>query len=69
MTIDEAISEIKSAIDMMVDKTTKRTNDLEKRIKKIEREIKFHWRILDIFLFLNIIAFLHYQILPLIIHW
>lgn len=68
MTIDEAISEIKSAIDMMVDKTTKRTNDLEKRIKKIEREIKFHWRILDIFLFLNIIAFLHYQILPLIIH-
>jgi len=64
MTIDEAISEIKSAIDMMIDKTTKRTNDLEKRIEKIEREIKFHWRILDIFLFLGIISFLY-----LIIHW
>ena len=43
-------------------------SELDERTKKIEREIKWHWRILDIFLFLNIIAFLHYQILPLIIH-
>lgn len=43
-------------------------SELDERIKKIEREIKWHWRILDIFLFLNIIVFLHYQILPLIIH-
>ena len=26
-------------------------SELDERIKKIEREIKWHWRILDIFLF------------------
>ena len=36
MDIDEAIAEIKSIIHMMTDKTTKRTNDLEKRVERIE---------------------------------
>ncbi len=39
MDIDEAIAEIKSIIHMMIDKTTKRTNDLEKRIERIERDM------------------------------
>lgn len=38
-------------------------DDLEKRITKIEREIKWHWRILDIFLFLNIIEMLYNLVL------
>lgn len=52
-----------------VDILTKKSNALEERTKKIEREIKWHWRILDIFLFLNIIVFLHCQILPLIMDY
>lgn len=40
---------------------------LEERVEKIEREIKFHWRLLNIFLFLNAIVILEHQIMPLII--
>ena len=53
MNIDEAISEIKSIIHMMVDKTTKRTNDLEKRVERIEREVARYLKIASLLLVLS----------------
>lgn len=52
-----------------VDMLLKRVDALEEREKKIEREIKFHWRLIDIFLFLNCIVLVEYHIIPLIIAW
>ncbi len=53
MNIDEAISEIKSIIHMMVDKTTKRTNDLEKRVERIERDVARYLKIASLLLVLS----------------
>ena len=52
-----------------VDILAKKTDTLEERTKKIVREIKFHWRIIDVFLFLNCIVLVEYHIIPLIIAW
>lgn len=53
MDIDEAISEIKSIIHMMTDKTIKRTNDLEKRVERIERDVARYLKITRLLLFLS----------------
>ncbi len=53
MDIDEAIAEIKSIIHMMIDKTTKRTNDLEKRVERIERDVARYLKIASLLLFLS----------------
>ncbi len=53
MDIDEAISEIKSIIHMMTDKTTKKTNDLEKRVERIERDVARYLKITSLLLFLS----------------
>ncbi len=55
MKTDEAISEIMSAIHMMIDKTTKRTNDLEKRVERIERDVARYLKIASLLLFLSCI--------------
>lgn len=52
-----------------VDMLLKRVESLEKGKKQIEREIKFHWRLLSIFLFLNAIVLLEFQIVPVIVSW
>lgn len=56
-----------------IEKLKNKINNTDEAIrnleKKLEREIKFHWNILNIFLFLNIIIFLYREVLPLIIHW
>ena len=53
ITMDEAIAEIKSFIHMMTDKTTKRTNDLEKRVERIERDVARYLKIISLLLFLS----------------
>lgn len=39
---------------------------LEERVKRIEKEMKFHQRVLNVFLVVNSIVILVYQIIPLI---
>ena len=53
MDIDEAIAEIKSIIHMMTEKTKKRTNDLEKRVERIERDVARYLKIISLLLFLS----------------
>lgn len=76
MKISEIIAETneftegQSSITELLEQRVKRIEETTKNLeKKLEREIKFHWNLLNIFLFLNIIIFLYREIFPFIIRW
>lgn len=47
--------------------TISKPETLEERVKRIEKEMKFYWRVLNVFLVVNCIVILVHQIIPLII--